>query len=218
VASVAFAPDGKMLATGGSDTTVLVWDVQALRAQHRQRRTDPRPEVLEKLWADLARPEADQAQAALWQLAAAPAKAVPLVKARVKAVPPVKAGLLERLVAELGHERYAVRQKATRELEALGEVADAALRGALDANLPLEVRRRVEQLLDKVDGPVTLPDQLRALRAVELLERVGDSEARQVLETLAGGEPGARLTRDARAALARLAVRSAASPPAGRKP
>jgi hypothetical protein len=40
---------------------------------------------------------------------------------------------------------------------------------------------------------------------VEVLERIGTAEARQVLERLAGGAPGVRLTREARTALGRLA-------------
>jgi hypothetical protein len=37
-----------------------------------------------------------------------------------------------------------------------------------------------------------------------LLELMGSSEARQVLESLAGGAPGARLTQEARRAMQRL--------------
>jgi hypothetical protein len=46
---------------------------------------------------------------------------------------------------------------------------------------------------------------MRNLRAVELLELIGSSQARQTLQRLAGGAPGARLTRQAKNALERLA-------------
>ena len=44
---------------------------------------------------------------------------------------------------------------------------------------------------------------IRNLRAVEVLEHIGTPEARQVLQTLAGGAEGARLTVAAREALRR---------------
>jgi hypothetical protein len=55
-------------------------------------------------------------------------------------------------------------------------------------------------------------DQLRSWRAVEVLEHLGTPEARQVLEELAQGAPGARPTEDARTALQRLARPPALSP------
>jgi hypothetical protein len=45
---------------------------------------------------------------------------------------------------------------------------------------------------------------VQAVRAVAVLEDVGTSEARRALEVLAGGEPEARLTREATAALRRM--------------
>ena len=56
--------------------------------------------------------------------------------------------------------------------------------------------------------PLVLPagEVLRAVRAVWVLELTGTPAARQVLQKLAGGAPQARLTREARAALGRLAV------------
>jgi hypothetical protein len=47
------------------------------------------------------------------------------------------------------------------------------------------------------------PDGLRDLRAVELLERLAAPAAEQLLRELAAGAAGARLTREARAALER---------------
>ena len=59
-----------------------------------------------------------------------------------------------------------------------------------------------------MEGPPRLSgEDLRALRAVEVLEKVGTPEARQVLEDLARGDPAAALTREARASLDRLGKR-----------
>ncbi len=58
-------------------------------------------------------------------------------------------------------------------------------------------------LIEKVEAPAIQPDQMRELRAIEVLERIGSNEARALLETLAGGAD-AQLTREAKAAVRRL--------------
>jgi truncated hemoglobin YjbI len=73
------------------------------------------------------------------------------------------------------------------------------------------VRRRLESLLDSVEGPGEA-EWLRDVRALEVLEHIGTPEARQVLKVLAEGAPEARLTQEAKASLERLARRTAASP------
>ena len=68
---------------------------------------------------------------------------------------------------------------------------------------PLEVSRRIEDLLNKIEcGPLT-PETLQTLRAIEVLEHLGTPEARRLLEKLGGGAE-ARETREAKAALERL--------------
>ena len=102
------------------------------------------------------------------------------------------------------------RQRAAADLEQLGEAAAPALRQALARDLSAEARRRVQQLLRKGQELVPSGEPLRALRAVEVLEQVGTSEARRVLQSLARGAPEARLTGEAKRARERLAGRQAA--------
>jgi len=94
-----------------------------------------------------------------------------------------------------------------KELEALGPLAEASLRKALAGQPSLETRRHLETLLDRFD-PARSAEGLRMLRALEVLERVGTTEARRVLEAWAGGAAEATLTREAKAALDRLGRRS----------
>jgi hypothetical protein len=47
-------------------------------------------------------------------------------------------------------------------------------------------------------------EQVRLVRAIETLERVGTSDARQLLQTLADGAPGALVTRHAQDAVRRM--------------
>jgi TolA-binding protein len=48
------------------------------------------------------------------------------------------------------------------------------------------------------------PENLRAIRCVELLEQLATPEARRILQELAQGFPDARLTQEARISLQRL--------------
>jgi HEAT repeat protein len=114
---------------------------------------------------------------------------------------------IARLVAELDDNEYEVRVKAMKALANLGPAAHPALRKAL-ASPSAEVRRRATMLLEKKgDGPTLAPDELRALRAIEVLLHIGTAEARPVLEGLAAGPKEAVVTQDAAAALTLLSRR-----------
>jgi hypothetical protein len=115
---------------------------------------------------------------------------------------------IAHLIADLDSKQFAVRRKAEAELEKLGDLAEPALRNVLKEDGSLEVRQRVERLLQKLSGPATGGNLTRDLRVVELLELMDSKEARQMLETLAKGAEGARLTKEAKASLARLTKRS----------
>jgi hypothetical protein len=105
---------------------------------------------------------------------------------------------------DLDNDSFAVRNKAVDELEGLGELAYPALEKVLERKPSLEVRKRVDQILEKPEPPTSIQG-LRVLRAVEVLERIGTPEAQEVLSSLAKGASGARLTAEAKASLGRLA-------------
>jgi hypothetical protein len=116
------------------------------------------------------------------------------------------------LVRELDDEDLTVRQKANKELAALGEGARAALQRERERTGSLELRLRIELLLRKLPAlPVPKGEALRGLRGVELLEWIGDEEAKKVLTTLAQGDLADRLTLEARASLARLKARGSSA-------
>ena len=104
----------------------------------------------------------------------------------------------------LDSDDFAVREQATRELETFGRSALPALRKVLREDPSVEVRRRVESLLEQLEQQGHFSEELRALRAVEVLEVIGSPEARELLKKWSAGPPGHRLTTEAAAALARL--------------
>src|SRR5205814_1688192 len=98
------------------------------------------------------------------------------------------------------------RKQAMQELEKLGDLAEPSLRQVTQATPPLELRQRVEELLARLED--VTPGTVRLARAIEVLEHMNTVEARQLLRALAKGAPAARSTRDAKAALERLAHRA----------
>jgi hypothetical protein len=205
VSSLAFSPDGLRLASGAHDRTARVWDVTGICPDGKWSRRDLRPGEMEQLWADLASTDGVRAHRALWKMAAA-RQSVSFLARRLRPVAPVKDERLTRLIADLGSDRFKVRSRASRELHRLGELAEAALRKALAGETSLDFRRRLKALLEECRTPST--EQLRALRAVEMLEHIGTADARQLLQHLAKGLPAARVSQAATAALERLEQRA----------
>src|SRR5262249_36713347 len=158
-----------------------------------------------ELWAELGDPDAARAFRAEAELAASPRGATALLAGRLKPVAAPRAGQGRRWVAGLDAGGFDVRGQAARELARLRRPGRPALEEVLANRPPLELRRRAEELLGRLDSGREPPaEELRRRRAVEVLERVGTPQARELLEKLARGAPGALLTRDAEGALRRL--------------
>jgi hypothetical protein len=151
---------------------------------------------LEVAWADLGTDNPVTADRAMRALAARPERAVPFLRRRLEPVPAPDPRRLARLLAELDSEEFAQREEATRELGRLAETAEAVLRKALAGGPSPEARRRIDGLLDRLREERLRPsaERRRAVRAVEVLEQVGDAGAREGLAALARGAPEAQLT------------------------
>ncbi len=202
VLTVAFSPDGHTVASGSADTTILLWDVR--RYKVRPPAVDATPAMLAALWADLRRRDAATAYAALWSLIGAGDKAIALLAKEVRPSRAPDADRLGKWVADLDSNDFAAREAAAAELALLGRFAEPALRKAKEGTASAEVRRRIDDLLDKLTSRTLTDDQLRDGRAVLALEQIGSPSARELLKRLAGGAPRVPLTTDAKAALARL--------------
>jgi hypothetical protein len=208
--NLTFTPDSRILVSAGAGAGVLLWDLTGRSRGGKLRPGRLTPPQLQVLWEGLKGAETTKAREALWEMVAAPAQAVPFLAEHVRPVLAADPKRTEQLIRDLGSDQFAVRERAARELEALAEAAAPALRRALRGKPPVELRRRVEQLLADVEA--VSHEQLRLLRAVEVLEQVGSPQGRQVVQTLARGAPEVRLTREAKAALDRLARRPPHTP------
>lgn len=121
---------------------------------------------------------------------------------------------LAKAIADLDSEQFSVREKALQELEQfVDEIAPTLKRKLAEETNSLEVRRRIERVLEKLDkSAIPSPEELRYIRAVQVLELIGAPEAKELLKSLANGTEGARKTMEAKASLERLTRRSAINP------
>src|SRR5262249_26441857 len=140
----AFNPDGRRLASAtGKGYSVLVWDMTGLNGGRPFPQVSLSSRDLENHWAALAGADAPQSDRAVWDLALAPQQAVPFLGGRVRPAEVVADPGIERFIADLDHDRFAVRERATEELARRGTAAGPALRKALAKPHSLEVGLRV---------------------------------------------------------------------------
>ena len=133
VTALAFSHDGRNLASGSWDTTVLLWDLRRVR--------------LTGLWSLLGgKPE--EAVSAAKALAAMPEGPVPFLRERLRQASAREAPFV-LLIADLDSDQFESREKASRELERSGAAAAFALRLTLEGQPSAEMRRRAEELLSK---------------------------------------------------------------------
>jgi RNA polymerase sigma factor (sigma-70 family) len=179
-----WAPDGATLFTGNGDGTVLEWDL-----------TPPggppdwsaalAPAEADQVWTDLASADAGTAYRAYWRLACA-GNAVAVFRDRLRpAANSATTERVNRLIADLDHDRFAVREAASRELIALGEKARPTLTRALRQSKSPETLARAKSILGRLPPePLYRPVDLRRLRALEALRRHATPAARDLLAEL----------------------------------
>lgn len=190
VTRVEFAGAGHLL-TSSNDLTALVWDL-------RSRYMPKKP-----LWEALSGDNADEAYRAVCALAADP-QAPSILRARVPAAMAPPAAQVEKWIADLAADSYRVREAASVALSVLGRRAEPHLRAARRTATSEEVRMRLDAILAKLTAERTASPEVIHARAVAALERAGTDSARKLLAEWAAGADADRLTRDAKAALARL--------------
>lgn len=207
IMEAACSADGRFWATGDADSVVIVWDVGG-----KPKPAPLAPGAWETHWNALGVADAGKAQAAVLALLQGGEQSTKLLQERLKPAAAPAPEQLAALLTDLDDKQFTVRQRAADQLEKLGGLARPTLLKALEGQPSLEVRQRLEAILEKVNGQSPSAETLRAVRVVEVLERQGTPEARQVLRALAGGAPGAAITEEARCAEQRLERRAARTP------
>ena len=206
--AVAFSPDGAWLAAGDKDGRIRLWRFADLvHGDDKPRKLGP--EDLDQVWIDLASPEPLVGCRAMVRLATAPALALPYLEKRLSPTPRLDDAKVRKLMTELDHDDFAVRERATEELEKYSEALRPLLRKALrERKLSAEAATRVRRLLERLDGTELAPERLREARVLQSLEWMATPAAQTQLALLAKGQPGSPLAEEAAQALARLSRRA----------
>jgi WD40 repeat protein len=211
ICALLFSADGQRLISGSADMTALVWDIA------RRLNADGKPlsaADLDACWKNLAGDDAETADRAIRRLAASPIESLPYLAKKLQPAVPADARRVAELIRDLDDDRFVVRERASRELEKLGEMATAMCRKALASELSAEARQRLEALLKQQEQERLTPSRqhLRILRALQALEFAGTPEARQLVQKLADGVAEAFITREAKTTLLPLTRQTAIKP------
>jgi hypothetical protein len=190
---VDFAPDGERLASASQDGTALVW-----------RLFDPAPAErsaagLDVLWAELLK-DGTTAHKAMGGLIAAKGTTPFLTKRLAPAGRPTEEQVT-RWLTDLGSPQYQTRIRAQKELTQHADLIESQLRRAAEKSSELEIQRRLLAIVKDIPFVEKRPEQLRHVRAVEVLAHIRSPEARRLLQELAQGAPESILTRQAQACL-----------------
>jgi RNA polymerase sigma factor (sigma-70 family) len=184
---------GRHLASGGADGRTFIWDAYASQSVVAI--------DLAQLWTDLAASEGNKAFKAMCHLTARPTQAVAMIRERLQPAPAIDPKRLQELIQALDSDRFAIREQATADLRRLGHEAETAIRRKLEDKPSAEAKERLMGLLVKM--PAFSSDELREMRAVEVLERIASPDAVDLLKKWAG-DASIRIAKDAAAAGKRL--------------
>lgn len=178
---LAVSPDGTRLFTSNADSTISVWDLPVLEAKYLS--VGP----VDHYWAALASADPKVGYSAVRRLAADP-KAVEWLR-ECYAKP--RAKVLGSLIADLDNPDEQIVGDIQAKMHGVAPAAKADLKLVVERRPGTKAAENAARILDALKaGPyepwagLTL-DQVRDVRAVEVLERVGTAEAKDLLGTWA---------------------------------
>ncbi len=214
VRALEFTKDGRLLASGSDDNTIVLWSMKAVTIPPAGGEGE---DTFAKLWERLISKDASTANVAMWTLIERKDEAVKFLAQQLKPEKAIEDKQIIDLIAELDSRKYAARQRAQVKLDKAGALAEKQLKAALGNTVSGEVRLRITALLDKLKPTALLTEEtLRCSRSVCVLETIATPAARKLLENLSGGAPLGTLTHMAKDTLRRMNSAAGKTPTTGK--
>ena len=149
---LAYSHDGALLASGSTDATALVWNAGLRGFAATPAKQDATAAELAEWFQQMAGADAKTSFQGMIKLVQTPKQAVRLFEAKivVPKKPDASAKTTAQQIDDLGSGQFPVRSKATAILKKLGGSAEPELRAALSKAKDIEMKRRIEELLERI--------------------------------------------------------------------
>ncbi|MGF1579912.1 MAG: hypothetical protein ACFCD0_11160 [Gemmataceae bacterium] len=196
------SPDGKDFAASYWGA-VGIWKIPE-RKERKERKVQLSDETMSKLWAVLLGKDANASFRAIRSFARDPERTLPFFRKRLK---PTTKQQVEKWLQALKDDNFARRSKATVELQAVPSTFHSRLRQVAERTESVEVRKRLLTILagtKKEVHPLQQSAVIRLVRVIEVLERIGNDEAVEILQRFSQDAEGRPETIHARRSLRRL--------------
>jgi Tol biopolymer transport system component len=200
IVALGWSADGKRIRACGQNSKLVGWRAD-LGREWRPKAGPLSASALEGLWEVMSGDDPRDLFGCQELLAGAPAQVVPFLRKRLVPVPKGDTDRIERLITDLQRGDYNARKRAVVALRKIGAPAAPALLRAQQRGIYDDLLRRLQFELQSLAPSA---EEARSLRALLVLERVGNDDARLLLKELAGGSADAALTIQAKATLDRL--------------
>lgn len=203
-----FLRNGEGLIATCVDGTVRVW----LRRESEKgfSGTSVADALSERDWDEIAQEEPGSGYAAIRRILASGDEGTRFIGEHLKGIELQGEGKVQRLVEDLGDDRYEVREAAMQKLEGMGVSVEKELKRALAEVTVLEIEWRLRRILAGIDRtrrpPILSGEMLRVDRSIAVLEWQGSSKAIEILRGLVATDSHPVVARMAGAALSRLRV------------
>jgi WD40 repeat protein len=199
ITALCWKPDGKQILSYSLDGQLFTWRARPA-SEWKPKAGELTEEGLDELWGVLRGDDPLDLFGCVQTLAAHPAQTVPFLRKRVTPAPKGDAERIERLVADM-KGNYNTRRKAVNQLRKIGAAALPALQKSQEMGGYDELSQRLMFELGNLAPPT---NTVRAVRAVRILERIGNPVALKFLKELADGAAESPVTSAAKSAVERL--------------